>query len=292
MAWQQLTLRLDASDLTATEALLRLAGASSIAVSDGGEAPILEPAPGTTPLWPTLTLTALFDDSADLSAIGAILGRAGGDALSVRPITDEELERAMRQDVRPIDIGPRLAIVPAESFDPADGRSLGLHMGLAFGTGRHPTTRLCLEWLERGPGGAERVLDYGAGTGVLALAALKLGAARALAIDSEPQALEAARQNAELNGLETSIRIGLPETLDAGPFDLVLANILAQPLIELAATFAGLQRPGGTVVLSGILAAQLDAVAAHYERWYEHLERRDLEGWALLTGTRRSGYDR
>jgi ribosomal protein L11 methyltransferase len=127
---------------------------------------------------------------------------------------------------------------------------------------------------------------------VLALAAIKLGAREAEAIDCEPQALEATRRNAELNGFEAAVQIGAPDALGGGSFDLILANILAQPLIDLADQFAGLQPPGAHVVLSGILETQMDAVEAHYARWYEAIEGRRLDGWGLLIGRRRSGYDR
>lgn len=292
MAWQQLTLDIAATDFPQAEALLRLAGAASIAISDAGDAPILEPQPGTAPLWPRLSVRALFDDSFDLSGIGAVLGPLCRATRGPEPVTEEDIERAARQIVRPIEIGPRLTIVPADALDADDGRALGLHMGLAFGTGLHPTTRLCLQWLDRQLTDAPVVLDYGCGSGVLALAALKLGARSATAIDIEPQALEAARRNAELNRLESALRIGPPASLGRGPYDVVLTNILAKPLMGLAERFASLQPPGGQIVLSGLLSAQLDAVAARFGRWYRAQEAETLDGWCRLTGQRRSEYDR
>jgi ribosomal protein L11 methyltransferase len=291
VAWQQLTLRITATELPEAEALLRLAGATAVAISDAADAPILEPAPGTTPLWPHLEIQALFDAALDLGGIAAVLGRLNEGSARLRLVTDDELARAAQQIIRPVEIGPRLTIVAAEDLAAADNRALALHMGLAFGTGQHPTTRLCLERLEREPPQGQSVLDYGCGTGVLALAALKLGASHATAIDNEPQALDATRRNAELNQLAASIRIGSPESLAAGHFDLILANILAQPLIALAPLLAGWQLPGGQIALSGILAAQFDEVAGHYAPWYEALARHELDGWGLLTGTRRSEYD-
>jgi len=292
VAWQQLTLSIASNDLPRAEALLGLAGASAVSISDSGEAPILEPEPGTTPLWPDLTLTALFADDVDLAGIGHVLEDLSEGGVRIARMSDEDLERAMRQRVHRIEIGPRLVIVPAEEYVPGDGRELGLHMGLAFGTGQHPTTRLCLEWLEREAGPAGRVLDFGCGTGVLALAALRLGAAHACATDNEIQALVATRENARLNRLEAAIEVCPPEELGADTCDLLLANILAQPLIDLADALAARQPPGGRIVLSGILSAQLDAVESRYALNYEQIERHELEGWGLLTGTRRSGYDR
>jgi ribosomal protein L11 methyltransferase len=207
-------------------------------------------------------------------------------------LDDEDLADASRQVIRPVRIGPRLTIVPAEDF-PADARAdtLALHMGLAFGTGQHPTTRLCLEWLEREVRGAETILDYGCGTGILALAALRLGAARATAIDNEPQALDAARANAILNRLESRIVIAPPERLGETSFDIILANILAQPLIELAESFAARQTPRARIALSGLLAPQLDLVEAAYAPFYEPTDRRELSGWGLLIAERNE-YDR
>lgn len=290
MAWQQLTLHIAAADLPRTEAMLRLAGAVSVAISDDGDTPILEPEPGTTPLWPKLTLRALFAESLDLSCIDAVLGTPAETNIALERIDDEDLQSAARQRIEPVRIGPRLTIVPASELDRDRGSLLGLHMGLAFGTGQHPTTRLCLEWLEREMRAGGSVLDFGCGTGVLALAALKLGASMATAIDNEPQALAATQRNAALNGLSLRCAIDLSAAPEPAHFDLVLANVLARPLIELAATFAGRQAAGGRIVLSGILESQLDEVETQYRQWYHRFERFTLAGWGLLTGSRRSEY--
>jgi len=288
VAWQQLTLRLPATELPRAESLLELAGAISISLRDDGDTEILEPEPGTTPLWPELVLRALFTADLDLGALLEILPGPGGLRPELATLTDEEVAAAALQTIEPIEIGPRLAIVPAETTTVSPERALRLNMGLAFGTGRHPTTRLCLQWLESATLDGLRVLDYGCGTGVLALAALKLGAREAVAIDNEPQALAATRRNAELNQLQAHIGIGLPGVPLAGTFGLVLANILARPLLELADTFAASQAAGGRIVLSGLLESQLDEVENHYQRWYETFDRRTLEGWGLLTAVRRN----
>jgi ribosomal protein L11 methyltransferase len=292
VAWLELTLRLTAEEYAAAEAILELAGARSIALSDDGDSPILEPEPGTTPLWPTVTARALFDEDVDEQAIVALLEPIVIGGLSVQRIPEESVSDAAQDPIRPIEVGPRLAIVPAEELGSADDRTLGLHMGLAFGTGQHPTTRLCLEWLEKKMPAGLRVLDYGAGSGVLALAALKLGAKHATAIDNERQALTAAKRNATLNGLLDSIRIGPPEILGTESFDLIFANILAGPLIDLADTFAACQTNGGLIVLSGMLTSQVDDIEARYRFAYGAFTRHELADWALLTGTRHSGYDR
>jgi len=301
VSWIELRLRLSAAALPQIEALLELAGAESFSLADAGDAPILEPAAGMTPLWPELTLRALFAVDTDIAAISALLADSAATEISLSQLSDAEALARTPEPIRPLVIGPRLKIVPAAALADCNRQAsadvgpaaLGLDMGLAFGTGQHPTTRLCLQWLERNIAGNETVLDYGAGSGVLALAALRLGAATALAIDNEPQALEATRSNAQLNGLESRLRTGPPELLSAGTFDLILANILAGTLTGLASTFAGLQASGGRIVLSGILAAQLDAVETAYAMaGYVAFSRREHDGWCLLTAARRNEYDR
>lgn len=288
MGWLELTLELPAEALPQAEALMELAGARSIAIADGGDAPIFEPEPETTPLWPSLTVRALFDEHADGEAITALLGPLAGGKARLELISDAACESAPAP-VEKLEIGPRLTIVPAETLDGTGRHALGLHMGLAFGTGQHPTTQLCLEWLERELRPGISVLDYGAGSGVLALAALKLGAASATAIDTEPQALTATRRNAELNGLGGLLTIGAPAALpDPARFDLIVANILARPLIALVDTFARHQPAGGQIVLSGILVSQLEALESAYAVRYEAFATQQRSGWALLTGSRRA----
>ncbi len=291
MAWLEITVRIAASELAQAEALLRLAGAAAIAISDAADTPLFEPEPGRTPLWPTLTLRALFDERLDPGAITALLASAGASGGEIALVDEAVVERGLRQVVEPLEIGPRLKLVAAGDPAAADERSLVLNVGLAFGTGRHPTTRLCLEWIEREMASGQTVLDFGCGSGVLALGALKAGASHATAVDIEPQALDATRANAALNGLESRILIGFPDALGAASFDVILANILAEPLIALAPAFAKRQPAGARLALSGILAAQVDSVAAAYTSWYEAFDRRESDGWALLTARRRSGYD-
>jgi ribosomal protein L11 methyltransferase len=292
LAWLAYTVRIAASELARAEALLRLAGAEAISISDAADTPLFEPEPGTTPLWPTLTLQALFDESLDRSAITGLLASLGADGPLLAIVDDAVVEGALRQVVEPLEIGPRLRLVAAGDPAAPDERSLVLSQGLAFGTGRHATTRLCLEWIAREMTAGWTVLDFGCGSGVLALAALKTGASRATAVDIEPQALDATRSNAALNGLDSRIRIGPPDALGPARFDVILANILAEPLIALAPGFAARQQPGARLVLSGILTAQVDRVAAAYANWYESFDRQEADGWALLTARRRSGYDR
>lgn len=289
MAWQQLTLSLGADEMPRIEALLKLSGAQAVAISDDGDDPVLEPAPGSTPVWPRVRLRALFAGDCDVGKVaGLIAGEVTGNAdIGIDRLTNEDWAETWRQTITPLALGTRLAIVPAEDLDgpPAPGQ-LALRMGVAFGTGRHPTTRLCLEWLVEHLRGGESVLDYGCGSGVLALAALRLGAHRAWATDDDPQALSACEENARLNGLADSIRVVPPHRLDCPDAELVLANILTGPLIELAPVFARRQRASGRIVLSGLLPSQAEDVAAAYAPHYKAITIRELEGWCRLTAER------
>jgi len=285
VAWLELTLTIPAERFAETEALLELAGANSLAITNQGEAAIFEPEPGTVPLWPTLTIRALFDPEIDTMSLRALLLPIGARNLRLEPIA------APPPRAEPIgrhEIGPRLAVVPAELLDGADARSVGLHMGLAFGTGQHETTRLCLAWLERELTPGVTVLDYGAGSGILALAAAKLGATSVTAVDNDPQALTAARRNARLNGMERAISVVAADAFSAAPFDLILANILARPLMRRAELFAACQAAGGRIVLAGILIGQLDELESCYRAHYDRFERDALGEWGLLTAIRRS----
>jgi ribosomal protein L11 methyltransferase len=230
---------------------------------------------------------ALFDAAANLDGIAAVLGGTAT-SLMIGKVNDANWIDAWRQVITPVRISETLEIVPAGHAGslPSAGR-VALNMGLAFGTGQHPTTRLCLDWIARHlPPGSE-VLDYGAGSGILALASLRCGARRAWATDNDPQALSATSENARLNGFEGSIWIGRPAELPRRSFDVVFANILAGAVIELAPEFAARQGPGSSIVLSGILDEQLPSVRDAYAGDYEGLEHASIDGWSRLAGSRR-----
>ncbi|HUL80739.1 MAG TPA: 50S ribosomal protein L11 methyltransferase [Gammaproteobacteria bacterium] len=290
MSLRELTLRVAAADVPRAEALLELAGAESLSLGDAADDPILEPAPNETPLWPAVELRALFPEGADLDAIGAVLASAceSAHAFSFGALDEDAWRVTAQRGIPPRRFGERLWLAPAgDTAVPAGLVGLRLHMGLAFGTGEHPTTALCLEWLDAHVEPGARVLDYGCGTGVLALAALALGAQHAWAVDNDPQAVMATRANAALNGREAEIFVGAPEALPPLRADVVLANILAGPLIALAPKFARQLVPGGRVVLSGILARQAASVAGAYEPWFERIVSLERDGWTRLDGTRR-----
>jgi ribosomal protein L11 methyltransferase len=289
---QQLTLRVAAADVPRAEALLEIAGAESLTLADAGDVPVLEPAPNETPLWPEVELRALFVAGVDLQPLRGLLESAcaSATALRVARVDDDDWRKAARRGFTARRFGKRLWLASAEDPKvPAGLLGLKLHMGLAFGTGEHPTTALCLDWIDAHLAPGTTVLDYGCGSGVLAIAALALGARAAWAIDNDPQAIAATRENARLNGCAEKMAIGAPEELPAIRVDVVLANILAAPLVALARTFADHVAAGGAVVLSGLLERQVGEVTAAYEPYFESLAHSVRDGWALIEGLRRSG---
>lgn len=285
MPFLQLILSIGAADPEPFEEALLAAGATSITLQDAADDPVLEPAPGTTPLWPRVRVSALFDTSIDASA----LRRAFPDA-QLEVLEDRAWEREWLEDFRPMRFGRRLWICPGGQSLPAseqraDACVIELDPGLAFGTGTHATTALCLEWLDGASVAGRTIVDYGCGSGVLAIAALELGASQAWAVDIDAQALLATRSNAERNGVAGRLRLGLPAELPR-TCDIVLANILAEPLLQLAPTFAALLPARGRLVLSGILQNQARAVASRYAAWFHIASEAVRDGWVRLDGVR------
>lgn len=290
MPFLQLELESGAFDPEALEASCFEAGALSVTLTDAADEPIFEPELGTTPLWPRVRISALFEAHADraqiLHSLTKFLGRKPP-AHTFTEIADRAWEREWLADFKPMRFGQRLWICPHEqSVAELDATVVRLDPGLAFGTGTHPTTALCLEWLDGAALAGSEIIDYGCGSGILAIAALKLGAQRALAVDHDPQALLATRENAERNGVEARIEVLSPQApLPRVP--VLIANILALPLIELAPRFANWIVTGGHIVLSGILAEQAEAVAAAYAESFA-MESPALRGdWVRLHGVRR-----
>ena len=291
MSFHQLVIDLGSADPASAENACLALGALSVSLADAADQPLLEPAPGETPLWPEIQLRALYPAAAQPRIIAATLMAVlalPAESIRIEEVADRVWEREWLKDFRPMRFGRRLWVCPGgQPPGEPDAIVLELDPGLAFGTGTHATTAMCLEWLDAFPLPGLRVLDYGCGSGILALAALKLGAASACAFDIDPQALVATRDNAERNGLAGRIEIrGAPDAPE-GCFDLVLANILAGPLRQLAPELARLC-PAGTVLLAGLLDAQAAEVADAYSPWF-HIEtaaRRD--GWIALIGHRRA----
>ena len=288
---QRLTLKLAAADVPKAEALLTLAGADTIALRDAADAPVFEPEPSAAPLWPAVTLEALFARDAELEALCKMLAGEFPDSSPALDVLEDAAWRAgLNQAVRARAIGTRLWLAPAEDGEAPAGRApVRIHMGLAFGTGEHATTASCLEWLERHVAAGMTMLDFGCGSGVLALAALTLGARYAYAVDNDPQALTATRANAALNGATPRLFVGAPEELPVVAVDVLAANILAGTLVELAPMLARRVVPGGMAVLAGVLEAQAARVAAAYAPHFGDLEQELRDGWVRIAGRRRAG---
>ncbi|MFL1405588.1 50S ribosomal protein L11 methyltransferase [Marinobacter sp. M1N3S26] len=298
MPWIQLQIPADPDNADQLEDLLMEMGADAVSMEDAADQPIFEPDPGTTPLWSDTRVTGLFDADQDIERICADIRDAWHQqtqqelpGIEVTLVEDKDWERAWMDDFKPLKFGERLWIVPSWHDAPApDAANLLLDPGLAFGTGTHPTTALCLEWLDGARVEGTQVIDYGCGSGILALAALLLGADHAIGVDTDAQALEASRDNARRNQVEDRhLDLYLPGDDPDTRADILLANILAGPLVELAPTLAGKVRPGGHLVLSGILAQQAREVMAAYEPWFVMDEPEQREEWIRLTGRRIDG---
>jgi ribosomal protein L11 methyltransferase len=295
MPFLQLTIELGARDPSVVEDALFEAGASSVTLQDAADDPILEPGPGETPMWPTVTVRALFDANAAREPILDVARSTLGNPLPnhfFERIEDRAWEREWLKDFKPMQFGKRLWICPGGMSPPVDLLStaclISLDPGLAFGTGTHPTTALCLEWLDGASLVGERVIDYGCGSGILAIAALKLGAAHAVGIDNDPQALLASRDNAERNAVSDRLVVQDVHAAAPAPAKILLANILAGPLHELAPQLAALVIAGGSLVLSGILKEQAAGLAQRYSAWFDMQTPTVREDWVRLVGVRRA----
>jgi ribosomal protein L11 methyltransferase len=296
MAWQSVTLPATADEAERLSDALMDAGALSVSIEDAAagtvaEAPIFgEPGMPTDALWRDNRVLALFAHDADVAAILTEAANASQFALSayqIEPVPEQDWVRLTQAEFDPIRISERLWIIPSW-HQPSDTQAINLKLdpGLAFGTGSHPTTRLCLQWLDQHISGGERVLDYGCGSGILAIAALKFGAAEAWGVDIDPQAVSTARDNAQNNDVAADFY--LPDAPAQPAADIVVANILTNPLIAMAPLLAHACRSGGQIVLSGILVEQLAKVVAVYSAWFDITLWRDEEGWACLTGVKRA----
>ncbi|MBR9904232.1 MAG: 50S ribosomal protein L11 methyltransferase [Gammaproteobacteria bacterium] len=302
MPWLQLKAHVAPEQAELLEELLLDEGATAIGLQDAHDDPVFEPERGTTPLWEDTILTGLYDDLEGVESMLERIEAAWAEQMPGEPcptieyelLADRDWEREWMDDFTPLRMGQRLWIVPSWHEPPdADAVNLILDPGLAFGTGTHPTTALCLEWLDElavaGHLAQQTVLDVGCGSGILAIAALKLGASHADASDIDPQALQASRDNAERNAIaESALTLYYPEQLsDSGDYPIVTANILAGPLIELAPMIAGHVAPGGRIALSGILANQADDVYDAYAAQGIAMDEPVVrEGWVRVSGMR------
>jgi ribosomal protein L11 methyltransferase len=291
--WRQLAITVDESLAEPVSDLLSNLGAVSVSFEDAGDQPLFEPKPGETPVWRQTKVIGLFDADADTDRIRNSVANQFGERVlqyQLEDLEDRVWERAWLDHFQPMRFGQRLWICPT-GFEPPEPGAVNvvLDPGLAFGTGTHPTTALCLEWLDGQDLAGKTVIDYGCGSGVLAVAALKLGAAKAYGVDIDPQALTASDENARKNGVEDRLVLGYPRELAAVRADVLVANILATPLIELAAEISEKVRPRGSLALSGILATQVENVRAAYASQFDFFPPVIREEWALLTGAKLRG---
>lgn len=306
MPFLEITLRCTEATQPRYENALEDVGALAVTLLDAdadtsNEHAILEPGVGQTPLWDTLVLSALFPHDADglvlLAALEAFDAGLDWSTASFRAVPDEDWERAWLDQFQPMAFGQRTWIVPwnhalPEAAQAADAAVVRLDPGLAFGSGTHPTTALCLRWLDalaaEGRLQDQRVLDFGCGSGILALAALKLGAATAVGVDNDPQALIATADNAARNGEQSRLQVYLPQDEPLATYPLVVANILASALEALAGLLAARVAGGGRIALSGILHGQEDALLRQYAQWFDDLQATRDGDWMRITGVRRA----
>ncbi len=293
MNWQQFVMDLRTLDADQVEEILLRHGAQSVTLTDAGDRPVLEPAPGETPLWGDTCITGLFGDDADFDALRHDLNSELGTLPEhrVESLADRVWEREWLNDFGPMQFGERLWICPGDSSAPDDAVAIHLDPGLAFGTGTHPTTALCLEWLDGIDIRGKTLLDYGCGSGVLAIAGLKLGCSEAVAMDIDPQAVTATRENAARNGIGDELKVFGSDADIQESFDVLVANILAGPLADLRESLVTRLSSGGEIALSGILSEQVDEVLAAYAPWIAFDEpafrSQGTQSWVRLSGRRK-----
>ena len=305
MAWQQLHLQCEKDNVDLAEALLLEAGALSIALDDAGDQPLFEPLPGESPLWDEVILTGLFDattDAGNRQAIEQLSHEIGAQVQASRTwvsaVDDKDWEREWMSNYKPIKCANDLWIVPNWLTPPnPNATNIIMDPGLAFGTGYHATTRLCLDWLTEQDLTNKVVIDYGCGSGILGIAALLLGARQVYAVDIDPQAVLATNQNAARNQVDDRLQAFLPEDFnnywqqnDVKPVDVMVANILAKPLIGLAPYFATLMAPESRIVLAGLIESQTEQVTEAYQPYFDldpkhAFTAQEDQHWQRLSGT-------
>lgn len=297
--WLELSLTVSATDQERVELALEEVGALAVTLLDAeadtpNERAILEPGVGETPLWNEIVLSALFEADVDRSGLVHVLSdllpELAPEHIEFREVADRDWTRVWMDRFQPMRFGRRLWIYPSNIEPPDDDTEavvVRLDPGLAFGTGTHPTTALCLEWLDGANIEGQTLIDYGCGSGVLAIAALKLGAARVIGVDNDEQALTASRDNAERNGVLDGLELYAPDEVPTIAADTLVANILAGPLAELAPRFAASVKPRGALVLSGILHGQEQDLLERYADAFTGLATAQREDWMRISGTRR-----
>ncbi|WP_419813026.1 50S ribosomal protein L11 methyltransferase [Bacterioplanoides sp.] len=296
MSWIQIRVHAQRNQVNSVEDTLMANGALSVTLQDDADQPILEPELGTTPIWDETQIIGLFDANQNsevlLENLRTFYHNASGQDLpnhKLEILEDKDWIRAWMEDYHPMQFGERLWVCPSWQKPPQpDAVNLMLDPGLAFGTGTHPTTDLCLQFLDQEVQGGELVVDYGCGSGILGIAALLLGSKEMVGVDIDPQALTATRDNAGRNNISDDLYdVFLPEKTPQVEGDIMVANILAGPLQSLAPDIARLTRSGGKLALSGLLAEQAEEVSQCYSQWFDMQPAKQLGDWVLLTGTKR-----
>lgn len=297
MLWVQITLSSSPENSEFLEDMLLLCGAGAVSMLDGADQPVFEPIKGTTPLWQDTQVMGLFEADTDGDALLDYLGNGWLAAFANTPfpnykleiLEDKDWERQWMDRFEPLQFGSRLWVCP--SWKPVPDPmavNLMLDPGLAFGTGSHPTTALCLQWIAEQDWQGKTVIDYGCGSGILAIGAILMGAERVLGVDNDTQALTATKDNAQRNGIAAqAIPVFLPEDTPQEAVDVMLANILAGPLIEMAAHLAELTKVRGLITLSGILEHQADAVVEAYSPWFDMHTVVSKDEWVRIDGIKR-----
>ncbi|MBL0560820.1 50S ribosomal protein L11 methyltransferase [Aeromonas hydrophila] len=288
MPWIQIRINATAKTADKVSNMLLGRGAQAVTFMDAKDVPVYEPLPGETPLWGETEVMGLFDAETDPAPTIAFFQQIFGEDVGykVEQLEDKDWVREWMDHFHPMQFGKRLWICPSWRDVPnPDAVNVMLDPGLAFGTGTHPTTALCLQWLDGLDLAGKTVVDFGCGSGILGIAALKLGAARVIGIDIDPQAIQASRDNAERNGVADQIELYLPadqpQDVEA---DVVVANILAGPLRELAPLIAGHGKAGSLMALSGVLESQAPELETIYGQWFEMDPTAVKEEWCRLSG--------
>ncbi|WP_339856968.1 50S ribosomal protein L11 methyltransferase [Pseudohongiella acticola] len=290
MPWLQIKARITDAEAPLMEQLFQSAGAVSVTLLDAEDEPVFQLDPDSTPLWQQTMLCALYESDADADSIIALItagSRLQESDLLTENIADQDWERAWMSDFKPMRFGDRLWVCPSWSEPPEpEAVNIMLDPGLAFGSGTHPTTALCLAWLDSQELTNKRVIDYGCGSGILAIAAALLGASSVVAVDNDPQAVTASGNNRDMNGVSPELMtVHLPGESHE-PADVVVANILSGPLAELTPVLASLTLPGGKLILSGVLSEQTETLMASYAPYFAMQPPVISDEWVRIEGTR------
>lgn len=292
MAWHQFSIQVVQARIETVEDHLLAIGAVSVTLRDAADQPLLEPKPGEMPTWDQSIIVGLFDINADRLILESVIAQAltidEQTSITYERIADQDWERAWMDAFQPMQFGTKLWVVP-NHLSPENPNAVNMRLdpGLAFGTGTHPTTALCLRWLDQQTLNNNTLLDFGCGSGILSIAGLLLGATKAYVTDIDPQAIEATLSNAQQNHVDDKISVLNANERPATNIDVLIANILAGPLLELAPLFAELCPSGARLALSGLLREQVEEVTTRYSQWFDIEKPSFDEDWALVTGTKK-----